>query len=287
MLGLHDFLLQPRCVAVQSSDSCSRKADRDPMRQRSVTMSTTEVIAGQIPLPSSASGEPITFTAQNLNTAAQPVVFTTTDPAWGKLLFTATNASTEVVTLSTTSTLAVYLDSLLTDDEIGKITRTSATWSGGPVKDDLGTHLAFQPTETITLLPSESIEIEVAGALAAGPAISGYFIFNYRGFNGLPNGESRIQGFRQATPDTAIPWPLSLNWAPRAAYQELDNTVYVTPWTGQTGIDNSFVLQIGNTQSSPIPIPTKSAPRIVVSFVAGSTLLSLCSEDQLKQVSAA
>lgn len=236
---------------------------------------------------SAGSREPITFTAQNLNTAAQPVVFTTDDPTWGKLLFTATNDSSEVVTLSTASVLAVYLDSLLTDDEISKITCATTTWAGGPVTNDLGAHLELSPRETVTLLPEESAQIEVAGALAGGPPITGYFIFDYSGFSGVPDGTCRIQGFRQATPTSTVPWPLNLSWAPRAAYQELGNTVYVTPWTGPAGIDNSFILQLENTQSSPIAFPAGMHPRIVVSFVAGSSPLGLCSDEQLKKVDAA
>jgi hypothetical protein len=256
-----------------------------------MTPDIERVVAGKgdaIP-PFFRSGEPIAFAVQNLNTAEQPTVYTTTDPKWGNLLLTATNASSEVVQLNSSSVLLVYLDSLLTDDEIGKITIASANWAGGPVNDALGTHLELKPTQPITLLPSQQIQVEVSGALASGVATTGYFVFYYNGFSGVANGNSRIQGFRQAPPTSNLPWPLSFGWGPRDAYNQLSNTVYVTPWPSQAGpeIRNSFVLQIENLQSDAVPLPVGSSPRLIVSFVAGDTLLSLCSDGQLKDVDAA
>jgi len=227
------------------------------------------------------------FDVQNLNPGGGgPVVYISSDPQWGRLSFLMQNNTTGPIQLDTTSLLKVNLSQFLTGAEVAQITVVGPGWTGGPAAD--GTHLELHPAQPLTLQPNTPIRIEVDGALAAGTPTSGKFRFEYSGFVGVRDGGQNVPGFRQNPPSVANKdWPLGYGFGARPEYTGQGDTIYVTPWqvpAGATGIINYFVLQLNNTDSAPLSLPSGASPMFTISFVSGDTDLSLCSDDQIKVV---
>lgn len=250
------------------------------------------IVTGTVQQYTFIAGGVVGFGVENLEAPSEgPVIYVSNDPKWGRLSFAIQNDAPDnsVIGLSPSSLLKIYLDTLLTDDEIARI-RLSANspWTGGPVNDQFGVHLELRPAQTMTLAPGAfAPAINVENAVGSGAAASGKIIFSYSGFSGAPDGTARLPGFRHNPPDVSNNrWNLRAAMVPRAEYSGNGTSIYVTPWATSPdtpAVENHILLQLDRGDGT-LPLPANAKPRIIISFLTGDDPLALCSSDQLKTV---
>lgn len=235
-------------------------------------------------------GGPVGFQVTNLQQPeAGPVIYvgtdSTTDAPWGRLSIVIANnqGDNTIIALGPSSLLTIYLDSLITDDEIGRITLAKgSSWTGGPVKDDLGVHLAFRPAGSLTILPNATTAIEIDHVFG-GKVASGKFRFAYTGFSGVADGNNATPGFVSNRPGSSQQWPLVLGPVPRPEYPDAGDSYYVVS-QDTPDIANYFEVKLYPSLVGALT----AAPDVslLISFMTDGDL-ALCSEDQLKNITAA
>jgi hypothetical protein len=227
-----------------------------------------------------ADNAAIGFTMDTASLAAGgPIVFISTEAQWGKLRIRIQNSTAAPVPFDTAALVKICMKPLLSTAEIARIRVAGADWSCQPMED----RLEIKPLRAGAIPANGSATIDLTQVLGSGEAATGHFRFEYAGFDGKSGGQ-RVTVFRQNPPGSGRVLPLTQDLGARVEYAQQARTVYFTP-AGAPPIKNHLTLQVANTDAAhPIRLADGGKPKIVLSFVSGTSRSSICADDQLKSV---